>query len=102
MEIKENQRIIVQGRAIPLRGNNIDTDRIIPARYLRFVTFENLGQYAFQDERFDEDGREKEHPFNDERYKGAEILLANKNFLRGDFCRKLYGLGDSDTMPRSR
>lgn len=76
----DSKRKSIQGRAIPLRGNNIDTDAIIPARYLKFVTFETLGQYAFQDERFDDDGMEKDHPFNDRRFKGAEVLLVNKNF----------------------
>ncbi len=80
MSQNDTMRKSIRGRAIPLRGNNIDTDRIIPARYLKFVTFETLGQYAFQDERFDENGKEKDHPFNEERFKGAEILLVNKNF----------------------
>ena len=76
----DSMRKSIRGRAIPLRGNNIDTDRIIPARYLKFVTFKSLGQYAFQDERFDENGTEKDHPFNEERFKGGGILLVNKNF----------------------
>ncbi len=80
MSQNDTMRKSIRGRAIPLRGNNIDTDRIIPARYLKFVTFETLGQFAFQDERFDENGKEKDHPFNEERFKGAKILLANKNF----------------------
>jgi len=70
----------IQGRAIPLPGDDIDTDRIIPARYLKAVTFDNLGKYVFQDVRFNEDGSKKEHPFNDEKYKGASILIVNKNF----------------------
>lgn len=80
MSQNDSMRKSIKGRAIPLRGDNIDTDAIIPARYLKFVTFESLGQYAFQDERFDDDGNEKDHPFNDKRYKGAGILLVNKNF----------------------
>ena len=70
----------ITSRAIPVRGDDIDTDRIIPARFLRCVTFDGLGEYAFQDERFDENGREKVHPFNDRRYRGAEILVVNRNF----------------------
>src|SRR3989344_143180 len=70
----------VKGRALPLTGDDIDTDRIIPARYLKCVTFDELGQYAFYDERFREDGTKKNHPFNDPRYKGASILIVNKNF----------------------
>lgn len=68
------------GRAIPVAGNDIDTDRIIPARYMKSVTFSGLGAFAFYDERFTEEGALKEHPFNDSRFEGATILLANKNF----------------------
>jgi 3-isopropylmalate/(R)-2-methylmalate dehydratase small subunit len=70
----------VQGTAVPLRGNDIDTDRIIPARYLKEVTFARMGEYPFFDERFDAAGRKKDHPFNDPEYKGAAILFVNKNF----------------------
>jgi 3-isopropylmalate/(R)-2-methylmalate dehydratase small subunit len=70
----------IEGRAIPLPGDDIDTDRIIPARYLREITFETLGQYAFYDARFDEKGAPKEHPLNDQRFTGGSILLVNRNF----------------------
>jgi 3-isopropylmalate/(R)-2-methylmalate dehydratase small subunit len=70
----------VQGTAVPLRGNDIDTDRIIPARYLKEVTFARMGEYPFFDERFDAAGRKKDHPFNDPEYRGAAILFVNKNF----------------------
>ena len=70
----------VKGRAIPLPGNDIDTDRIIPARYLKEITFDNMGNYAFYDQRFDAEGNKKKHPFNDEKYAGASILIVNKNF----------------------
>ncbi len=70
----------IQGRAIPVRGNDIDTDRIIPARYLRSVTFEGLGEEVFKDERFNDDGSPKPHPFNEERYQGAAILIVGRNF----------------------
>ncbi len=70
----------ISGTAIPVRGNDIDTDRIIPARYLKEVTFARMGEYPFYDERFDAEGKPKPHPFNDPRYKGASILLVNKNF----------------------
>jgi 3-isopropylmalate/(R)-2-methylmalate dehydratase small subunit len=74
-------RIIqVQGTAVALRGNDIDTDRIIPARYLKEVTFARMGEYPFFDERFDAAGRKKDHPFNDPEHKGAAILFVNKNF----------------------
>ena len=75
MKIK---RII--GNAIPVRGDNIDTDRIIPARYLRCVSFTGLEKYLFYDERFDEMDNQKDHPFNDSKYDGSSILLVNKNF----------------------
>ena len=70
----------VSGTAVPIRGNDIDTDRIIPARYLKEVTFARMGDYPFFDERFDASGKKKDHPFNDPEYKGASILFVNKNF----------------------
>jgi len=70
----------VKGRGIPLPGDDIDTDRIIPARYLKEITFEDMGKYAFYDERFDAKGNKKKHPFNDEKYFGAEILVVGRNF----------------------
>jgi 3-isopropylmalate/(R)-2-methylmalate dehydratase small subunit len=70
----------VNGRGVAVPGDDIDTDRIMPARYLRCVTFADIGQYTFQDERFDPQGQEKAHPFNDPKHKGASILVANKNF----------------------
>ena len=66
----------VEGRAIPVRGNDIDTDRIIPARYLRAITFDGLGEYAFEDDR----KSNPDHPFDDPRYQGASVLIANDNF----------------------
>ncbi len=73
-------RKLIRGRGIVLPGDDIDTDRIIPARYLRMITFDELGKYAFQDERFDENGKPKKHPLNDPRFAGASILLVNRNF----------------------
>jgi 3-isopropylmalate/(R)-2-methylmalate dehydratase small subunit len=70
----------VSGAAVPIRGNDIDTDRIIPARYLKEVTFARMGDYPFFDERFESSGKKKDHPFNDPKYKGASILLVNRNF----------------------
>jgi 3-isopropylmalate/(R)-2-methylmalate dehydratase small subunit len=76
----ESKILRVAGRAVSVRGNDIDTDRIVPARYLKEATFARMGEYPFFDERFDAAGKLKTHPFNDHRFKGASILLVNKNF----------------------
>lgn len=73
--MSEIQRI--SGRGIPLSGNDIDTDRIIPARFLKCVTFDGLGAQVFADDRSQMQGK---HPFDQERYQGAEILVVNGNF----------------------
>ena len=63
------------GRAVPLRGNDIDTDRIMPARFLRAITFEGLETHLFEDDR-----KTTKHPFDDGRYRGASVLVVNSNF----------------------
>ena len=70
----------VEGTAVTIRGNDIDTDRIIPARYLKEVSFARMGEYPFFDERFDASGNLKPHPLNDPKYQGASLLFVNKNF----------------------
>ena len=72
----------VGGRPIPLRGNDIDTDRVIPARFMKAITFDGLGQYAFYDVRFDSEGRPTGHVMDDPRFqaKGPRVALVNKNF----------------------
>ncbi len=70
----------VNGKAVFIPGNDIDTDRIIPARFMVCVSFEGLGQYAFYDERKNPDGSDKVHPLTDPRKKGAKILLSGANF----------------------
>ena len=72
----------VVGRPIPLPGNEIDTDQIIPARYMTAVTFDGLGQYAFRDLRFEREDRPLDHPMNDPRFqaKGPRVAIVNKNF----------------------
>lgn len=72
----------VVGKPIPLRGNDIDTDRIIPARFMKAITFDGLGQYAFFDERFDAAGQSKGHVLDDPRFqaKGVRVAIVNKNF----------------------
>ena len=68
------------GPGIPLRGNDIDTDRIIPARFLKCVTFDGIGEHAFKDDIKGLAQKGETHPFADERFAGAAILVANKNF----------------------
>ena len=72
----------VAGRPIPLPGNDIDTDRIIPARFMTAITFDGLGELAFRDARFGGDGKPLDHPMNDPRFqaKGPRIAIVNKNF----------------------
>jgi 3-isopropylmalate/(R)-2-methylmalate dehydratase small subunit len=67
----------IAGRGCVLRGNDIDTDRIIPARHLRELTFETLGPYAFEDDRKAAGGK---HALDDDRFAGAELLIVGKNF----------------------
>ena len=70
----------VSGRAVHVPGADIDTDRIIPARFMKCVTFDGLGEFAFYDVRKHEDGTDRVHPLNEPRFKGASILLADSNF----------------------
>jgi 3-isopropylmalate/(R)-2-methylmalate dehydratase small subunit len=78
--MQDNRITNVSGTGIAVRGNDLDTDRIIPARYLKEVTFDRMGEYPFIDERFDENGNPRPHPFNDPRHKGASVLFVNANF----------------------
>jgi len=70
----------IKSKALPLRGNDIDTDRIIPARFLKCVTFEGLGEHAFEDDIESLSKLGKTHPFRDSTYNGAGILVSNRNF----------------------
>lgn len=71
----------VSGRAVFIPGADIDTDRIIPARFMKCVTFDGLGEFAFYDVRFNsETGEKTDHPLNDPRFAGASILVAGVNF----------------------
>ena len=70
----------VSGRAIVLPGNDIDTDRIMPARFLKAVTFEGLEAHLFEDDRREAAGRGLVHPFDDAARRGARVLLAGINF----------------------
>ena len=66
----------IEGRGLPLRGDDIDTDRIMPARFLRAVSFEGLERHLFEDDR----AADPRHAFNDPRFAGAAILIVNANF----------------------
>ncbi|MFC6767766.1 3-isopropylmalate dehydratase small subunit [Natrinema soli] len=70
----------VSGTGVPIRGNDIDTDQIIPARFMKVVTFDGLGEFAFFDLRFDDDDNQKEHPFNENRYQDSSVMVVNSNF----------------------
>jgi 3-isopropylmalate/(R)-2-methylmalate dehydratase small subunit len=71
----------IAGTAVPLRGDDIDTDRIIPARFLKAITFENLETHLFEDDRQQADARKPgSHPISNPAYAGARIMLVNANF----------------------
>ncbi|WP_318569992.1 3-isopropylmalate dehydratase small subunit [Salinigranum marinum] len=70
----------VSGSGVPIRGNDIDTDQIIPARFMKVVTFDGLGEFAFFDLRYEDDDTPKEHPFNEERFQDSSVLVVNANF----------------------
>jgi 3-isopropylmalate/(R)-2-methylmalate dehydratase small subunit len=77
---QDTVRKIVTGKAVPVAGDDIDTDRIIPARFMKGITFEGLEKHVFEDARIDENGQSKNHPFDEPKYQGASVLLVNKNF----------------------
>ena len=70
----------ISGTGVPVPGNDIDTDRITPARFLKEITFENMGEYLFYDERFDKDGQPLNHPLDQEKYKDGKVLIVGVNF----------------------
>src|SRR6266513_4666748 len=76
MSAADFKRRQVSGRGIPVTGNDIDTDRIIPARFLKAVTFESMGEHAFEDAK----KQNPEHPFNQKAYQGASVLVVGQNF----------------------
>jgi 3-isopropylmalate/(R)-2-methylmalate dehydratase small subunit len=73
----------VEGRALPLRGEDIDTDRIMPARFLKSITFEGLDAHVFEDDRLEAKRSGRLHPFDEPTHQGASILVANRNFGTG-------------------
>src|SRR5262245_20619193 len=70
----------ITGRGVFVPGNDIDTDRIIPARFMKCVTFDGLGEFLFHDVRKNADGTDRPHPLNDARFKDATVLLSGANF----------------------
>ena len=70
----------ITGACVPVPGPDMDTDRIIPSRFLKCITFDELANVMFWDERFDENGKSKSHPVDDPRFRGASIILGGANF----------------------
>lgn len=75
-----NKIITITGKAVPVPGADMDTDRIIPARFLKCLTFDELAGTMFYDERFDAEGRSKGHPVDDPAHAGACIIFGGENF----------------------
>jgi 3-isopropylmalate/(R)-2-methylmalate dehydratase small subunit len=73
----------LQGRGVVIAGDDIDTDRIIPARFLKVITFDGLGAHLFEDVRIGPDGRSLDHPLDAEAHRGASIILSGRNFGSG-------------------
>ena len=69
-----------EGKAVYVPGDDVDTDRIIPARFMKCITFDGLGEYLFYDVRYNEDGSKKEHNLNDVRFSEATIIVSGNNF----------------------
>tara|TARA_B110000438_G_C15578064_1_gene548365 strand:- start:13 stop:600 length:588 start_codon:yes stop_codon:yes gene_type:complete len=75
-----NKILNVTGTACPILENDIDTDQIIPARFLKEITFKNMGNYAFYDARLTKTNQKTNHPMNNPTYQNASILITGKNF----------------------
>jgi 3-isopropylmalate/(R)-2-methylmalate dehydratase small subunit len=70
----------LEGRLVPVAGHDIDTDRIMPARFLKAISFEGLEGHVFEDDRAAARKQGAAHPFDDPRYAGGSILVVNRNF----------------------
>jgi 3-isopropylmalate/(R)-2-methylmalate dehydratase small subunit len=70
----------IEGTGVPVPGHDIDTDRIIPARFLKSITFEGLDAHVFEDDRLGARQRGEMHPFDEPAYQGGSVLLVNRNF----------------------
>jgi 3-isopropylmalate/(R)-2-methylmalate dehydratase small subunit len=70
----------IEGTGVPVPGHDIDTDRIIPARFLKSITFEGLDAHVFEDDRLGARQRGETHPFDEPAYQGGSVLLVNRNF----------------------
>jgi 3-isopropylmalate/(R)-2-methylmalate dehydratase small subunit len=70
----------IEGTGVPVPGHDIDTDRIIPARFLKSITFEGLDAHVFEDDRLGARQRGETHPFDEPAYEGGSVLLVNRNF----------------------
>jgi|APSaa5957512576_1039674.scaffolds.fasta_scaffold42884_2 3-isopropylmalate/(R)-2-methylmalate dehydratase small subunit len=68
------------GKGIPIKGVDIDTDQVMPARFMTEITFDNMGNFLFYDARNNADGTKTEHPLNDPKYSNGSILIVGKNF----------------------
>ena len=75
---RDNHITDVSGTGVPIPGDDIDTDQILPARFMKEVTFDNMADYLFYDARRDDDGEFNDHPLN--RFEGASIAVINSNF----------------------
>jgi len=70
----------VTGKGVYVAGDDIDTDRIIPARFMKCITFDGLGEFMFYDVRKKADGSDKKHPLNDPKFANASVLISGNNF----------------------
>jgi 3-isopropylmalate/(R)-2-methylmalate dehydratase small subunit len=78
--MQDPKRTVITAKAISVPGNDIDTDRIIPARFLRAVTFDDMGEHAFEDDRKQLAEGGKLHPFDDKARSAAQVLVVGRNF----------------------